>query len=141
MKKAIVVAILLAAIAYGCPSISPEMRMAEPGYRIMGVSEDPTYGYGESNPVKVGGALERGPKNEHDYLYALRGPAGEMLYFTRLGSCCPFSTPNGIEGTGLLDKYQVSHPGLDEPVILYINMYDYEDPLAPMGFTYVDYGI
>ena len=36
-------------------------------------SDDPTYGYQEANPIKVGG----GPANELRFLKSLRGPNGQ----------------------------------------------------------------
>jgi hypothetical protein len=36
----------------------------------------------------------------------------------------------------LLDIYSVWIGGNAEPVKLYLNMYDYEQPKAPKGFTY-----
>jgi len=36
---------------------------------------------------------------------------------------------------GLLDKYEVKYRGIEKPVLLFLNMYDYEQPVAPMGFT------
>jgi hypothetical protein len=38
-------------------------------------------------------------------------------------------------GAGLLDIYEITYDGLDEPIKIYIDMYDYEAPLAPYGFT------
>lgn len=38
-------------------------------------------------------------------------------------------------GGGLLDVYEITYDGLDKPIELYINMYDYNDPMIPVGFT------
>ena len=96
------------------------------------IAEDPTYGYTEENPVKVGG----GPPNKPIYLKSLRGPKGQKIKFKRLGSCCHFETPNGfIDNMGLLDRYEVTYRGLKKPVILYLNGYDHDEPRAPVGFT------
>lgn len=45
------------------------------------------------------------------------------------------ASPNGFMGRGLLDVYEVTYDGLPEPVELYLNLYDYEQPRAPVGFT------
>ncbi|HET7464115.1 MAG TPA: hypothetical protein VFJ82_22855 [Longimicrobium sp.] len=94
-------------------------------------------GYATSNAIRVGGGEERGVQNEHAYLDALRGPAGETVTYERLGSCCQFQTPNGMGGKeGVLDAYEVTYPGLAHPVTLYINMYDPpRDAELPHGFT------
>jgi len=102
----------------------------------MELATDSTYGYAEDNPIRVGGVSRGTPENEYRYLGALRGPAGEKLEFSRQGSCCAFRTANGIiENQGLLDAFSVTYSGLAEPVTLYLNMYDYERPRVPVGFT------
>ncbi len=99
------------------------------------ISTDKTYGYTEGNPVKVGGALDNGPLNERRFLNALAGPDGQDISYTRTGSCCPFKTPNGIKGTGLLDRYEITIKGMSKKKILYINMYDRAVLKVPVGFT------
>jgi len=98
------------------------------------VSTDNTYGYTEGNPIKVGGT-ESGPANERKYLNTLAGPNGEEISYVRVGSCCPFNTPNGLMGGGLLDRYEIKWSGQTAPVYLYLNMYDKEELKAPVGFT------
>ena len=98
------------------------------------ISTDKSYGYTENNPIKVGGQGS-GPANERRFLNALAGPDGEQITYVRLGSCCMFKTKNGMMGTGLLDKYQIEWKSQSEPVILYLNMYDYDALKAPIGFT------
>jgi len=94
-------------------------------------------GYARANAIRVGGGEERGVQNEHAYLEALRGPAGEAVRYERLGSCCRFQTPNGLDGKeGVLDAYEVTYTGLAHPLTLYINMYDPpRDSELPQGFT------
>jgi len=104
-----------------------------PPITISEVSTDQEYGRVESKAIKVGG----GPSREREYLMLLRGPNGEPVRFERDGSCCGFETPNGIMGGGLLDIYSVWIGSASEPEKLYINMYDYEQPKAPKGFTFV----
>ena len=83
------------------------------------------YGYTETTAILVGGEdYTDGPIYERAYLDKLTGPNGEEISYTRTGSCCQFETENGIMGAGLLDIYEVSYEGLEEPLILYLNMYD-----------------
>jgi len=95
------------------------------------------YGVSETNPILVGGlGAPNKAANERAYLMRLRGPAGQPVSYRRLGSCCFFPTPNPHYGdSGLLDRYEVTYPGLAEPVVLYLNMYDPGDVLAPAGFV------
>lgn len=99
------------------------------------ITTDKTYGYTEGNPIRVGGALDNGPLNERRFLNALAGPDGQEITYNRTGSCCPFKTPNGIKGTGLLDRYEITIKGLNKKRILYINMYDRAILKVPVGFT------
>ncbi len=102
--------------------------------KLTEVSTNKKYGY-EPNPktsIKVGKI-----ENEQAYLKALRGPNGEAVQFRRVSSCCGFKSKSAVFGQGLLDKYEVFYQGLKAPVILYLNGYDYENPKAPFGFTFV----
>ena len=95
------------------------------------------YGYTPETAIRVRGAGDPSATAEHDYLNSLRGPGGERVSWMRLGSCCEFRTPNGLNGQGgLLDAYEVTYPGLAAPVTLYINMYDPPNSSeVPHGFT------
>ena len=124
-RVALVAALLT--LIWGCSS----------GSLLDGVSKDPTYGYTEANPIKVGGAHEdTGPANERRFLEALRGPRGQKISYERMGSCCPFDTVEGDFGKRLLDVYEVTYSGMQTPVRLYVNMYDRGQLLAPKGFSY-----
>lgn len=98
------------------------------------VSSNKKYGYKPTpkTAIKVG-------KVEHEqaYLKALRGPNGEQVQFRRISSCCQFKSKSALFGSGFLDKYEVYYQGLPDPIILYLNGYDFESPKAPLGFTFV----
>ncbi len=91
------------------------------------ISTDPTYGYTPGNPIKVAGDWLDGPERERIYLDNLRGPAGEPLSYARQGS--------DYFGDVILDTYVLS--GLPQPIELYLDMYNYAPPLAPVGLTCV----
>ncbi|TCO08228.1 2-dehydro-3-deoxyphosphooctonate aldolase [Natronoflexus pectinivorans] len=100
-------------------------------------SEDPSYGYTKENPIMTGGGVDR-VLNQRRFLNALAGPEGQFVSYRRLGSCCMFKTQNGTFGdTGLLDMYELSYDGIEEPVILYINMYDSDHLQVPVGFRLI----
>ncbi len=99
-------------------------------------STDPDYGYSESKPVSLGGFL-RGTQYEGahiQYFESLRGPNGEQVQVRRLGSCCAFEDASMPFGGGLLDKYQLTYAGQTEPKIIFVNLYKFEKPMAPLGF-------
>ncbi|MFN8399870.1 MAG: hypothetical protein U0X74_07640 [Anaerolineales bacterium] len=89
------------------------------------VSTDKSYGYTETNPIKVGGDFIDGPARERAYLDNLLGSNGESLSYEREGSI--------PSGDTILDIYRVTGGGLD--VKLYIDEYTYSPLLAPVGFT------
>jgi hypothetical protein len=55
----------------------------------------------------------------------LRGPNGEPVSYERTGSL-------NVEDT-ILDEYVIN--GLATPVALYIDIYEFEELKAPVGFT------
>lgn len=102
-------------------------------YLLTEQSDDKTYGFEQSNPVKVG---EFSPQNERRFLNALLGPNGETIKYFRAGSCCGFKTPNGTFGNmGLLDIYRIFWDGNKDTLNIYINMYDKGDLKIPVGLN------
>lgn len=98
---------------------------------------DSTYGYSQGNPIKVGGVGEDPPpRRQHEYLQTLRGPNGETVRYERQGSCCQYETPKGFMGRGMLDMYEVTYDGLATPIVLYLTLYEHENPRPPRGFTF-----
>lgn len=89
------------------------------------ISTDSTYGYTQENPIKVGGDFFEGAARERLYLDNLQGPNGEPILYHRTGSI-PFADT-------ILDAYEIT--GLNEPVVLYLDLYLYTAPQAPVGFT------
>ena len=146
MKKVFFIGVL--AIICSCSSskkvvvddreVLPSERVVINGqaFLLTEISTDKSYGFTEKNPVRVGvvDKLE-GPLNERRFLNALAGPNGEKVSYYRLGSCCPFNTDKGFNGKGLLDNYKVTWEGSKDTVSIYINMYDYGQLKAPVGFT------
>ena len=125
----IVIALLAAACASSPRAVDP------PAPATAVAAADSTYGYSQANPIKVGGFKEgRRAELQHEYLRALRGPDGQMVRYERRGSCCPYDTPNGMMGRGLLDVYEGTYDGLATPIVLYLTLYDFEQPRAPRGF-------
>jgi hypothetical protein len=89
------------------------------------VSTDATYGYTQSNAIKVGGDDFGGPPRERAFLDNLLGPKGQNISYVRTGSM--------DFGDTILDAFRIT--GFGKQVILYIDEYSYTDPQAPLGFT------
>lgn len=142
---AIIVIVVLAACASQKPSSTSAkgntrttkvQYLDENTYLLTEQSTEKSYGFYQSNPVKVGSSGGGGPVNERRFLRALLGPNGEELRFARAGSCCPFKTPNGlIENMGMLDQYRVTWEGARDTLTIFINMYDEGDLKIPVGLT------
>lgn len=103
-------------------------------FLIQATTQDETYGFTANNPVRVGGGREAGLRNQQRYLNALLGPKGQPITIEHEGSCCAFKiAEGGIDNEGQLDVYTVTWKGRQEPLRLYLNMYE-EGPLAaPVG--------
>jgi len=122
---------------YGSPNVKQKL-VNQDMFLITEFSADSTYGYTADNPIMVGGGGKDGVQNEKRYLNALAGPLGLPVIYKRLNSCCMFYTKNGNDlgdgkPRGLLDVYEVIHDSMEEPVILYINMYDSDVLKVPVG--------
>lgn len=147
MKKLIVVIAVITAIyacksgkssgggSYGNTRTIKVSLLDEDTYKLTAPARDKSYGYEQTNPVKVGG-VNGGPKNERRFLNALLGPNGETIRYKRTGSCCPFKTPKGlIDNSGLLDRYKIYWDGGKDTLVLYFNMYDEGDLFIPQGLS------
>jgi len=107
-----------------------------PCFELVEMAPLPTYGYSPEEPIRVGGVAEEvGPRREQLYLNALLGPEGQPVRYERRGSCCHFETANSPFGLGLLDVYDVTWDGAEEPVVLYLDMYDSGDLYIPRNLT------
>jgi len=96
---------------------------------------DPEYGFSEHSPVKVGGGFGSGSERTYQYLNTLRGPAGEPIKYDRIGTCCPFKSPNSpFDGAALLEVYVVSISGGPSKRI-YFNWYDEGELFVPVGYS------
>ena len=101
-------------------------------------SSSASYGYTPKEPILIGGSsggLSEAVKRTYRYLNSLRGPKGEEISFTRLGSCCRFDTKNAELGSGMLDQYEITYKGLAKPLVIYVNIYDAGELLIPKGLT------
>lgn len=100
------------------------------------------YGYTEQDPIMVGPGPMGGPSNQRAFLELLRDSHGEPVQYQRIGGCCQYKSENGLMGYALLDKYKVDYTdasGKPASTILYISMYDYKEPMIPVGFKGVGF--
>ena len=95
------------------------------------VSDDPAFATTKDHAAQVGGGAMYVAARERRYLDPLRGPMGEAVQYKRLGSMPLEKDPGTI-----LDAYEVTYPGLEKPIILYLDAYHFDDALnAPKGFV------
>ncbi len=120
----------------GSKNVSKAKLANSQTFLLTEVSTDRNYGYSQTHPIEVGGAQNsEGPLNERRFLNALAGPNGERVSYYRAGSCCPVKSKNGFMGMAMLDNYRVTWEGSKDTVSIFINMYDYGELKAPLGFT------
>jgi hypothetical protein len=93
------------------------------------VSDDPQYGFSKDQPVQVGGSPMFGAARQRRYLDALRGPAGQPVQYKRTGSTVRLNDDT------VLDAYEVTYDGLEQPLTLYLDWYHLTETRAPRGFT------
>lgn len=124
--------LLCVLVAFGCGS-----RYVAP-ITLTEVATDKTYGYSKDNPVKIGGAAE-GEKAAHReaFLNALRGPDGQLVSYVSHGKCCVFDVEAGGKSRGEIEVLLLSYPQIPKPVIVYLDVYHFESPKAPWGFSFV----
>ena len=95
------------------------------------VSDDPAFATTKDHAAQVGGGAMYVAARERRYLDPLRGPMGEAVQYKRMGSLPLEKDPGTI-----LDAYEVTYPGLEKPIILYLDAYHFDDALkAPKGFV------
>jgi hypothetical protein len=117
-------------IAVTATQTPPPAPSAATGPTSCAVSEDAAYAFTREQPVQVGGGALYVAAREQQYLDVLRGPAGQVVRYRRLGSM------RGEDDRTILDRYEVSYDGLEKPVMLHLDAYHYDDELkAPRGFT------
>lgn len=107
--------------------------------RLSVMAADDSYGFTVNNPIRVGSGPKGGPANERAYLNLLRDMQGKPINYYRLGSCCPYKSSNPLGG-GVLDKYEITYlntKGEEEKTIIYMSMWDYEEPKILYGFKTV----
>ncbi len=103
---------------------------------LANTSDDKKYGFTSEKPVKVGTGPDGGPANNRAYLDLLRDANGKPVKYERKGSCCPYETENGLFGSGMLDKYEITftnNKGKTVTATVFITFYDYEEPQILKG--------
>jgi hypothetical protein len=105
-------------------------------FKISEYSQDKKYGYDSEYPINVFyGNTKNETINEERFLNALAGPKGEKISYSKVESCCPFSTKRSEMGAGFLDVYELKWEGQKNPIKLYINIYEKGILMVPMGLS------
>ncbi len=99
-------------------------------------SKDKRYGYEKEYPINLFYSNTKNETiNQQRYLNALAGPKGKKITYTKLESCCPFPTKRSEMGAGFLDVYELKWEGQQNPVTLYLNIYEKGVLMVPVGLT------
>jgi hypothetical protein len=114
--------------AYEAMVESIELFPPTPMLNLCPVSADPTFGFTQENPIRVGqGDPLTGPRMEQDYLNLLRGPNGENVTYVRRGSLPTDET--------ILDEYELTYGDPPTTIILYLDQYHDAQFRIPRGFS------
>ena len=111
----------------------------EPKFEIKGTSKDKKYGYSESEPIKVGGGTSAG--YHFMFLEHLRGPNGETLEVSRIGSCGTYPNPDTTLTKfkeGVLTCFSINCAAFKKPRVLYLDKYRNGDLYIPKDLTWKD---
>jgi hypothetical protein len=100
------------------------------------VSADPEFGFSAQKPVRIGGGAMFVAAREQRYLNGLRDSAGRPIRFRRLGST---QAPGGRPEP--LDMYEITVDGVVDPRTMYIDVYRFDEPEAPQGFSCAGFGL
>ena len=99
-------------------------------------SKDKRYGYEKEYPINLFYSNTKNETiNQQRYLNVLAGPKGKKITYTKLESCCPFPTKRSEMGAGFLDVYELKWEGQQNPVTLYLNIYEKGVLKVPVGLT------
>jgi hypothetical protein len=103
------------------------------------ISTDESYGFTKENPIKIGdglggsfkeGVLISDPTSIENriraYFETLRGPDGQQIRYERRGE-------SDLQGY-TVDEFAISYTG-KLPVSVYVDLSQFEDPAAPVGFS------
>jgi hypothetical protein len=73
-------------------------------------------------------------------LNLLRDVNGKPINYERKGSCCEYKSENGLFGAAKVDIYEINYTnenGSSTKSLIYISMWDYEEPQIISGFKTV----
>ncbi len=98
------------------------------------------YGWTSRKAIRLGGfdaqGLEEGRvERQIRLLNSLWGPGGEMVFYERVGTCCPYQVFGAPLDKGMLDVYALTWDGQLEPVHLYLDGYRVGPVKIPRGLT------
>jgi hypothetical protein len=103
-------------------------------------STDNRYGWTPRKAIRLGGFDATGSEEgrlerQIRLLNSLWGPDGEMIFYERVGTCCPFQFFGAPLDKGMLDVYALTWDGQPEPVHLYLDGYREGPVRIPRGLT------
>ena len=101
-------------------------------------SREEVYGWTSKKPIGLGGydseVTGQGPlERQQRFLNSLWGPNGDIIFYERIGACCPFDLFGAPLDKGMLDVYALTWDGLAEPEHLFLDRYREGPVRIPVG--------
>jgi hypothetical protein len=118
-----------------CSDKTPTPKLtASDTFVITEYSKEKRYGTEKEYPINVFyGSAKNDSINVKRFLNALAGPHGEPIRYSKVKTCCPFTSKHSEMGVGLLEQYKITWPNQKIPMLLYFNNYEKGPLLVPVG--------
>ncbi|MDR6196959.1 tetratricopeptide repeat protein [Siphonobacter sp. SORGH_AS_0500] len=122
-----------------CANPLPVPANRKPLLQLSGVATDPKYGTTKTNPIKVGTSPAGEYENLSTYMDLLRDGQNKTVEYKKTGTL-PYASNYAPNGKGTIEVLEVNYrdsKNVAKKTTLYITIFDFETPKAPLGFTTV----
>lgn len=108
-------------------------------FDIKGNAASESYGYLNEEPIKVGGGYKGG--YHFQFIAHLKGPNGEELEITRIGSCGSYKGldkkyGNAMITEGVLTCFEINCASFKKPKMIVLDKYRDGELFIPKGLTW-----
>lgn len=120
-----------------CANPLPVPANRKPLLQLSGVATDPKYGTTKTNPIKVGTSPAGEYENLSTYMDLLRDGQNKLVEYKKTGSL-PYASSYAPNGKGTIEVLEVTYrdsKNVAKKTTLYVTIFDFESPKAPVGFS------
>lgn len=120
-----------------CANPTPEPANRKALLQLSGVATDAQYGTSKSKPIKVGTSPAGEYENLSTYMDLLRDGQNKMVEYKKTASL-PYASNYAPNGKGTIEVLEVTYKdakNVTKKTNLYLTIFDFESPKAPLGFS------